>query len=116
MPVDVIRYCDYDYEAQVCYGCYGCETGEDYCRGAVYEGLTFEVINVRGVIARILSMSEDELSDEMIRFAVERGVEEEHNYEISTEPDYYGETVAITFSDDDIIEDLRRKFGRSSKE
>ena len=97
---DVTYAVDYSFESYYCNGCYGCETGEDYCRGAQYEGLKLDSVNSSAVLARLLSCNNiSYLTSDDIDFANNIGLDDLETYEIRTEGGYYGEEVSIHVGD-----------------
>lgn len=108
MSVDVTYACEYDYTDRVCYGCYGCETGEDYCRGSVYEGLEITAVDVEKVVSTVVFTGLP-VYPELLKFAHSLDLSDVSHYEIQGEPDYYGETVAVYLDDEEAIALLREK-------
>lgn len=97
---DVTSVVEYTYESYGCDGCYGCDTGEDYCRGASYEGLSIEFVEPTMVMARLLSCDEKDIDQETSFFANSIGLDEKYNYEINGVFNYYGESVEIEVGQD----------------
>ena len=89
---------DYEYDSYSCGGCYGCQTGDDYCRGSVYRGLRVEIIPDQLLKSFTTDVEKLETKYLIDRLLSTLGMYDGSNYKISASPDYYGEEVdEITF-------------------
>lgn len=87
-------YVDYDYDYYACSGCYGCETGDDYCRGSQYEGLRVADFTADDILNQIFEKSPGYIyPSEFYAILEQNGVLNKNNWDVSAEMDYYGETV-----------------------
>lgn len=92
---------DYDYDSYWCDGCYGCNTGDDYCRGAYYEGL--RVTEVPDLDHRLTLIQKDQGLVDAFNitpiklYAIGRIVgpswRDLSNWGLETEGGYYGEEI-----------------------
>jgi len=85
---------EYEYDAYGCDGCYGCDTGEDYCRGSRYEGLRVETpVDIRRVLSHVFNCAEKDVPDDAVTFGESIGLDGEDAWYVYGVADYYGETV-----------------------
>lgn len=93
---EVTHIIEYDYDSYECSGCYGCDTGEDYCRGAEYSGLELTSVDSSKTLASLLSCSVSDLSPSDIEFAHDVGLDNTNSYDIEGQGGYYGQEVRVT--------------------
>lgn len=93
---EVTHLVEYDYERYECNGCYGCDTGEDYCRGSEYSGLELKAVDASHTLANVLSCSVSDLSFIDMSFAHHIGLDDFSSYDIEAEGGYYGQEVRVT--------------------
>jgi len=104
---NVSSYVDYEYDGYYCDGCYGCETGDDYCRGSVYEGLRITSVSSHAMLAMMMSARSDaSITTELLDYAEEVGLNDPANYEIYGVPDYYGQTVQVDLNES-VVDSLK---------
>lgn len=83
----------YEYDSYSCGGCYGCRTGEDFCRGSVYKDLRVEITP-----DKLLKNFTQDVEKLETKYLIDRllstlGMYDSNNYEALVSPGYYGETV-----------------------
>lgn len=92
----------WEYDSYYCDGCYGCDTGNDYCRGSRYEGLRIERIYWDSVASDIISYLGYMPNHEHIKDVVEilQASDLESNLEIDSVAGYYGDEAEVVLYND----------------
>lgn len=87
---------DYTYDNYICYGCVGCDTGTDFCRGSVYEGLRITGVKEDYIVKGLFGKN---LSPLLAAFLIHKfNLDSLDSYWIKGDLDYYGEEIIYGMS------------------
>lgn len=106
LPLDspVVTYDDY-----VCHGCYGCDTGNDFCRGAHYEGLRIVGVDPEEVLDEIFGPDSVPMPQVLIR---KLHLDEVNTYRVEASRGYYGEEYDCFFSNGKMVDLLTQEWAK----
>lgn len=96
-----------DYDSYFCHGCYGCETGDDFCRGAEYENIRISGIDPYAVLDEIFGPSSVPFYDPLIE---EFQLDDLTTYTVVTTGGYYGDEYECYFADQSTLNGLTEEW------
>lgn len=86
---------DVEDDGYYCDGCYGCEGGDDYCRGSVYENIRVESVNPKIVLSNIFGVNSEDLPQDLLKLGDDLGLGDKGNYYVETEGGWYGQEYSV---------------------
>jgi len=109
---DVTSVVDTDFDSYGCDGCYGCETGNDYCRGGVYENLRVTSVSSQAVLTKIFQTNE--LPEDLLKLGEELELDDPESYDAFGEAGYYGQQQCVELREDKAAELTKWYYARDN--
>lgn len=97
------------YDNYACHGCFGCETGEEPCRGAQYEGLEIANVDPEMVLDEIFGPNSVPMPQVLIG---KLHLDKVSTYRVESTGGYYGAEYDCFFSDEETVDLLTEEWAK----
>lgn len=94
VTTDVLDFASTQYTAdRYCPGCYGCETGDDYCRGSVVENVAMDFTDAESFLVDYYRCDSQQIPGELVEIVNQSGILDDANWVFDVSAGYYGEEL-----------------------